>query len=431
MRSIIRAGLAVTVTMGLSVVALPGWADPDLSKPSQKSTAVPRALGEIIPARAQAQMAALRPAKAASDRIQATIEARRVTGLSAIMVDANGVDVYWKGELPADLLAQLTQAVGSVPLRVRPARYSRSELVAAHNTMVRAIVADPTGLVNAVGIKPDGTALNVYVRAGALVDPSALPAVGVAVSAVPLAGRASARADGSLARGQTATASPCANRYYCRAGDIAPYWGGARISTPISDNCTSGWAAHSTVDDRRYLLTAGHCANSGPEWGDIGDTVWTDPARLHEVGKVRYKVTSHDVELIEAPGGPGIYTGGFTDDVANPVGGWERVRPNLPVCVSGAMTAAVLCDYTVLDLDVSGVFDGELYESLVLAKSPSDQPCTRTGDSGAPVFTLDGGVVWADGTLTGVQEPDCHYMYFQDFATAAADFQITADSIFQ
>jgi hypothetical protein len=432
MRTIIRAGLAATAVLCSAVAALPAYADPGSPGQSGKPMAAPRGPAGALPSQVRAQMTALRPVRAASDRVQAAIDASHAKGLSAITVDAAGVDVRWKGAMPADLLARLTRAAGPVPLHVRPAEYSRDELLAAHDTLFRAIVADPAGPVYAVGVKPDGSGLNVYVRPGASAAASTLPAVGVAVFPVTSPGAAPAGAGTRPDAAYTASlASPCDNGYYCRAADIAPYWGGAHISTPISAHCTSGWAVHSTIDSRQYILTAGHCANSGPHWGDVGDTVWVDQGHLQEIGKVRYKITWHDVELIEAPGSAGIYTGNFTDGVANPVGGWEQVRANLPVCVSGAMTAGVLCDYTVMDLNVSGVFGGERYESLVLAKSPGDRPCTREGDSGAPVYTLDGYVAWADGTLTGVEGFDCHVMYFQDFATAAADFQITADSIYQ
>jgi hypothetical protein len=432
MRTIIRAGLAATAVLCSAVAALPAYADPGSSGRSGKPTAAPRGPAGAVPSQVRAQMTALRPVRAASDRVQAAIYASHAKGLSAITVDAAGVDVHWKGPMPTGLLARLIRAAGPVPVHVRPAEYSYDELLAAHDKLFRAIVTDPAGPVYAVGVKPDGSGLNAYVRPGASMAASTLPAVGVAVFPVTSSGAAPVGTGTRPAAAHTASlASPCDNDVdYCRAADIDPYWGGAHISTPITAHCTTGWAVHSTVDSRQYILTAGHCANSGPQWGDVGDTVWVDQLHLREIGKVRYKITWHDVELIEAPGSAGIYTGNFTDGVANPVGGWELVRANLPVCVSGAMTAGVLCDYTVMDLNVSGVFGGERYESLVLAKSPGYQPCTLEGDSGAPVFTLDGYVVWADGTLTGVDEFDCHYMYFQDFATAAADFHITADSIY-
>ena len=69
---------------------------------------------------------------AAADAVTATI-GERDTGLAAIsaMPERRELWIYWKGEVPGDVAEAIDAQRGSVPVRVLPARYSKTELLAA------------------------------------------------------------------------------------------------------------------------------------------------------------------------------------------------------------------------------------------------------------------------------------------------------------
>ena len=76
--------------------------------------------------------------------------------------------------------------------------------------------------------------------------------------------------------------------------------------------------------------------------------------------------------------------------------------------------ANTLCDY---DSDNDYVCATD----LILARTTRN-PAAAYGDSGGPVFALDGSRVRAVGTITGSVGAN---LYFQDFGTAWRDFGIT------
>lgn len=101
-------------------------------------------------------------------------------GSVRILADHKTVEVYWKGDPPADL--QQIVAAQPVPMTIRKATYSRDELVAAARSLVRA----NKGVVTSAGPNTDLSAVGVSFSSSA--PQTALAAVR-AQSAVPVESR--------------------------------------------------------------------------------------------------------------------------------------------------------------------------------------------------------------------------------------------------
>jgi hypothetical protein len=90
--------------------------------------------------------------------------------------------------------------------------------------------------------------------------------------------------------------------YYSRAADIAPFWGGAAITSDDFGGgfgCTAGIPAYR--GSRTFMLTAAHCGRPGGGWHNGDGSVF--------VGTVTDENVYHDVMLIEAPVDNRIYIG--------------------------------------------------------------------------------------------------------------------------
>jgi len=301
-------------------------------------------------------------------------------GLGGIVVDpeARRLTVSWKGAVPArlgDLAA--TMPVGTV-LQIRPAAYSRTELLDA----VTHLTALPE--VNSAGPEADGSGVSVGRRAG-----------GEAV-------RASVAAKVAAAAGVTVhevTAGPL--DLFGRSHATPPYYGGAAWWGRFE--CSTGFAFY--LDGRRKMLTAGHCAENG-------DSAVAGNGAV--MGTVERKDAAHDRLLIDTPEGSGgwIWDGGVAE-----MGGTEFTKPVIGaahsytgdyVCSSGALSGAQ-CNIKVTGTDISWKTpDGNTVVQLVKAEQQDHRAAIGNGDSGGPVFSLsrDPNKVIAKGTITGSDDGD-------------------------
>jgi hypothetical protein len=340
---------------------------------------------------------------AAADRIRQSI-GRDAPGYAGIILEQSEVVVWWRGPLPHSVAVAVAAARRDVRVRVAGAAHSRAELTAAAAPIRADLRANPHSpffgieiAVNGSGITVDADAATVGVRSLAAPSRWAVPAsVPVSVKYAP--------------RPTTTT----------RMDDSPGYWGGGRINN--NDNnafCTAGFPV--LRDGTEFMLTAGHCGRVGGSWNNGNDVRFFGDGVDENIG--------HDLLLIRADTGPLIWDGPAGDGTfTKSIAASQFVFANEFLCASGSVSGAI-CNYkvgtnfqsTLCDFDAYNTF--ECYDDLVTAIQQDGRTAAMKGDSGGPVFslTLDDRVI-AKGTITGRGGST---LFFQDFATAKADFGIT------
>ncbi|WP_285598009.1 ricin-type beta-trefoil lectin domain protein [Kineosporia sp. NBRC 101731] len=329
-----------------------------------------------VPAAQKSRMQQQAPLVAAAQRLRDRIESGPHAGYTGISLTSKGVSVYWKGTAPAGIQALVR---GEKTASLHPARYSRTELRKAEKQAMVYITATD-GPVYGVRVPADGSGL-------------------VAQTSSPIStatvNRFRTRALDSSSVKIRMEVAPAPKPSW-RQDDYAPYYGGGRITTPGGGWCSSGFAVRQ--GSTQYLLTAGHCGWTGGVFKN-GDATRT-------VGAGERKNLAHDIMLITAGASGRIWDGGGTkryEDRAQftkAVSGWGDTFPNEWICQSG-MTSGAQCNIqNSLNFSYSYSFGGETYTDLVLAYSVGGI-ASRPGDSGGPVFTLNGDKVTAKGTISG------------------------------
>ncbi|MFF9484514.1 DNRLRE domain-containing protein [Streptomyces sp. NPDC014676] len=205
---------------------------------------------------------------------------------------------------------------------------------------------------------------------------------------------------------------PQANRY----NDTSPYYGGARIYSQLTMSsatwCTAGFSWK--YNGKWYVVTAGHCTTGSgavlnPSKSDyIGPVVrdnWKNGSGSVKLSGQKYY--SGDLALYRVESGSSasarIYKGGKTSSSSRPVHDyWRRwAQSGDKVCTGGMMTGEK-CGWKVTDTQATIRYSGgTTARNMVVAKKTSGS-CTIKGDSGGPVYTVDGsGRAFAKGIISG------------------------------
>ncbi|GIH02469.1 hypothetical protein Rhe02_05360 [Rhizocola hellebori] len=278
--------------------------------------------------------------------------------------------IYWKGEVPSQVLAAVETVRQRVPVKLLPAKYTRQELAAA----VLALSKHPE-IVEAAP-QSDASGVSVTRRKGAASTVAAQDTVrklGVAVSFGP---------------DRAASHLP-----FSRQDDKAKWSAGGRTA-----KCTTGFAVKQ--GGREKLLSAAHCAlNDGEQvvkeiaFGTANPTMY--------VGTLEQRSVARDVGLIHANGGSkgGMWDGPYLSTQYKIVSGATPSVEGNWLCTSGAVSG-VLCGLRVTQILAS---NGP-YFPLVRADQVNGLTGGGEGDSGGPVFELpnpDNGTVIAKGIFQG------------------------------
>jgi hypothetical protein len=321
-------------------------------------------------------------------------------GYAGISVEARRgeLEVYWKGELPAQVADIVERARRDMDVRVLPAAHSERELLAAAQRLAK----EPG--VASVGPKADGSGLTLW-YAGDVAIAAALPAIrdaGVAVDLRP----------GEYAQPtQITPPSRCAVQLISRQNDNCQWGGGATFMYPVgaqTARCTTGWPVKYrswTGFEWQSLLTAGHC-------GQNGLTVYDGAGS--RIGITEGDDDTKDTMLIAADGSPRMFVGWWGSNAFKPIRMPVGNYPNTLVCTSGAMSGQH-CDLRVeatnLTVNARDAATGRVYTwfPMVSAWSEPGPFAVASGDSGGPVAAQDsptestGGIVYvyAAGTISG------------------------------
>ncbi|RPK53022.1 tRNA3(Ser)-specific nuclease WapA precursor [Streptomyces sp. ADI92-24] len=205
---------------------------------------------------------------------------------------------------------------------------------------------------------------------------------------------------------------PQATRY----NDTSPYYGGARFYSQLTVSsaswCTAGFPWR--YNGNWYMVTAGHCTTGNgavlnPSQSDYIGPVVRDNWK-NGYGSVKLSGQSYyagDLSLYrvnsDSSASARIYKGGKTSSSSRPVHDyWRRwAQSGDKVCTGGMMTGEK-CGWKVTDTQVTVHYSGgTTAKNMVVAKKTSGS-CTINGDSGGPVYTVDGsGRAFAKGIISG------------------------------
>ncbi|MFG2051737.1 hypothetical protein ACGFIW_30440 [Micromonospora sp. NPDC048935] len=309
----------------------------------------------------------------AAARITKAAERSADSGFAGIVADptTRQLQVYWKGEPPAHLVAT---ARATVATKVLSAPYSQRELVAAADRL-RAKVGNQ---ITTVGPRADGAGLLVGTQDG-LLGATALAGVPVTV--------------------QTGVAAAPATRW----DDSPPWWGGAAWrNTATGGGCSTGFGVFQGGVTR--VLSAAHCANL--------NVLATDPTG-QTIGTVGTRNVSTDTLLLNGSGGGRVFNnstdaaGAVVSEFNNQVIGATASQVGNWVCTSGAYSGT-RCSIQVkarnlcINVRNFGTVCGQ-----VQAENTTGANAVGQGDSGGPVEIVNAAntlQVWATGTNTAIDD---------------------------
>jgi hypothetical protein len=316
---------------------------------------------------------------------------------SQLDVQHHALVVYWAGAVPAALSGLRADAAKrGVTLAIKPARFSRKQLMAAADQVMP--TADMTASVE---LAVDGSGITV-----AAAD---LPtAVRGTRPATPAESRlmqriAATRTQKGVPVSVAAAHARTPQFYATRHADTSPYWAGAAIKREGEVNsytCTSGFSMAN--GGYRYTLTAAHCAGyfNGVQFNNGANARMGQSAYIDRFYGAR--PISYDLGLISLDSGktnaPYIYVGEDSSAGMIPVAGYASggIQPNGNYCVHGM--AAVNCN-----LWSGGTFRQCTFTCVYTIEMVPLNPNQLTfcqGDSGAPVYYWSGGSVIAAGVVS-------------------------------
>jgi hypothetical protein len=296
---------------------------------------------------------------AGADRIVAEAKRSDDNGYAGIVAEPESrqLVLYWRGTMPASVRAVVDDVAKTLPVAVKPARYSAGEMAAAQRRLQSTLDAKTTR-VTEIAPNVDGSGLTAKVIGGRaeLAAQSALASSPVAVTVKSTGGR------------------PVNTS---RLNDSAPYYGGARWG--IANNtpfCTTGWPVWR--DGRTMMLTAAHCTSSGVQAYDGGNDY---------MGVTRDRWPGLDSMLIDVSSGPYMFDGDIYSNWTKPVVGVTSLYYGSWVCTSGAKSG-VICNMRIT-LTGAGYTSGGVwvYPSYRATKNGTGA-VSGQGDSGGPVFSL-------------------------------------------
>ncbi|MEU7751947.1 hypothetical protein AB0B57_15260 [Micromonospora sp. NPDC049101] len=309
----------------------------------------------------------------AAARITKVAERSANSGFAGIVADptTRQLQVYWKGEPPAHLVATTRATVAT---KVLPAPYSQRELVAAADRLL----AKVGNQITTVGPRADGAGLLVGTQDG-LLGATALAGVPVTV--------------------QTGVAAAPATRW----DDSPPWWGGAAWrNTATGGGCSTGFGVYQGGVTR--VLSAAHCANL--------NVLATDPTG-QTIGTVGTRNVSTDTLLLNGSGGGRVFNnstdaaGAVVSEFNNQVIGASASQVGNWVCTSGAYSGT-RCSIQVkarnlcINVRNFGTVCGQ-----VQAENTTHTNAVGQGDSGGPVEIVNAAntlQVWATGTNTAIDD---------------------------
>lgn len=341
------------------------------------------------------------------------------SGFAGIAFEDDGVVLYHKGPLGPVMSAAVAEARKLGLTQVKQAAFSLAELEAANAKIEAAEAAHGRSDIQSVAYRVDGSGLDIELM------PSSVVAEFDASRA--RAGQAALRPAEPMIAGlklaipaRISVATEAVSPMVTRLADSPPWNGGDRYTMRTTHGtdllCTTGFGVNAS--GRTWILTAAHC-------GSLGDTAYQGlfpDAANRRMGPVNSDQWAYDMLLIDTSGWHLIFDGSPTTSRTKNVNSWGYFASGELVCQSGA-TSGTICNLrTGSSTNVRmGCCDsdgdsGYTVYGLIRTDQIDGSTAVRGGDSGGPVFTLDGAGVRAKGIVS--MSGGTTVMYFQDWADA-------------
>jgi streptogrisin D len=368
--------------------------------------------------RVMRQQEALQPA---IELLQSEVDKSASSGYMSMGFEGDGVALYWKGELTPGMRRAVgaAQPVGAVT--VRPAKHSLVELEAAAARIDAAINPANGGDIQEIVIRSDGSGLDVVKMPPAVAEKVKAKAAAKGARAQLATERQLSDLDVGVPL-LVSTADSTIENFACsgackRRDDTSAWNGGTYLvfkNTPTGNvHCTSGFGVQK--GGQTYVLTAAHCGTNEIAYDYVGE----------RVGGIYQENWDKDIMLLNARGSRLIFDGSATTSTTKVVNSYGNQVTNELLCQSGS-TSGTICglksqsgSYTVNACDS----DGDCYNMHSMSKTVQvdGRAGGAPGDSGAPLFSLNGSGVRAKGILSGSPSGNANTIFYQDWNTIGAD----------
>jgi hypothetical protein len=345
------------------------------------------------------------------------------SGYVSISFEGDGLGIYWKGGVPAAMQPSLDAIRKVAPLVIHPAAYSQAELRAQAAKLDKAAKGSD---IQRIVLRHDGSGIIVEKQPASVATASSTMALAGSGTASPstarripaesavAAARVSVPVTVSVATSSISTGSS-------RLADNAPWNAGGYMKFDLNNPqgahyCTTGFAVW--LNGQTYILTAWHCTVNASQYVDYNGIYMGTPGPQWD--------PSHDLALVNARGWYWMFDGNvpymelgghLLDNSAShkTVHSWDYAIGNESVCQSGVTSGTRCWLLTNPNMTFSYYLDNgqPVYDLSQACRTQGNSPAGQHGDSGGPVFTLDGDGVRAKGVFSGFDDAG-NCILFQD-----------------
>jgi hypothetical protein len=318
-------------------------------------------------------------------------------GFTSIAFEGDGLALSWKGELPDAVAIAVQQARAIGPVQVKAARFSLAELeseaarlskILEQNSDLQTLEIDPDGGGITIERLPADTRRRVGLHRGREL-------VGVATMLASAKATVPVKVTDAAAGWQRLACPPNCSRF----DDHSPWNAGDFMNNRSNGwHCSSGFGVWAPGYQEYFVLTAAHCGSNAETFEDF---------QLEAIGWVLIDDWDRDVAALRAPGWYWMWDGTSTSTVHKTVHSWDYPVTNELLCQSGYH--GVVCNlktqsgrtWTVTGCDS----DNDCYTMHNFSKAVQLDGVDAAvgGDSGGPVFSLDGNGVRAKGLVSATR----------------------------